>query len=131
MGTDEPSKQPGDEMGRRDDGATTGRDDDEMTTGDDAPAGDGTTGGENIGKPSKQHAARDDEMWDGTGQIGETGTRTEPPRYRNRETSQDIGTIKTLQSKTGQPRNRDNQSSRGKSHGTGQATPRRRRTEPQ
>lgn len=43
------------------------------------------------------------------GQIGKTGTRTEPPRYRNRETSQDIETIKTLQSKNGRPRNRGNQ----------------------
>lgn len=33
------------------------------------------------------------------GQIGKAGTRTEPPRYRNRETSQGIETIKTLQSK--------------------------------
>lgn len=64
--------------------------------------------GKDIGKPSKQHEMT---RWGNreAGQIGKAGTRTEPPRYRNRETSQDIETIKTLQSKNRRPRNRGNQ----------------------
>lgn len=80
--------------------------------------------GEGIGKPSKQHEIT---RWGNreAGQIGKAGTRTEPPRYRNRETSQDIETIKTLQSKNRRPRNRGNQAAEANRMAWGKSEPHR------